>query len=93
MNTNPKLPSPAEVVDRAIAWAEDKPLTVHRIGTYACWNPLLLHRAHTEAVRRYNLARRRSLSWHDDNIYNGVVNALSLAYDNSLRGPRRRRSA
>ena len=93
MITQPKLPTPAQVVDQAIAWAEGRTLRVHRIGAHARWNPQLLHRAHNEAVRRYNLARRRSLSWHDDNVFNGVVNALSLAYDNSLTGPRGRRSA
>lgn len=86
-------PCPAEVVEHAIKLAEAKMLTVHRLGVYARWNPQVLCRAHNEAVRRYNLARRRSLNWHDDNVFNGVLNALNLAYDNALSGPRRQRSA
>lgn len=93
-NTMTDLPSPAEVVDYALALAgpERRKHMVSALGRFAHWNPQLLHRAHNEAVRRSNLAHNRgALNWQDRQRYNGVVNALALAGDRAIVGPPRRR--
>ncbi len=91
--------TPPEVVDYALELTRSgrcKGMVV-LIGDFADWSPQLLHRAHNEAVRRSNLATNRgALNYDDRQAYNGVVNALALAYDRAISGPprgRRKRQA
>jgi hypothetical protein len=84
---------PAEVVDYALVLADRGELNVHKLGTFAGWNPVLLCRAHNELVDRQNLANIHGLSWKELHRYRGVIHALSMAHDNAVAGPRRRRAA
>ena len=84
---------PAEVVDYALLLAERGELTVHTLGTYAGWNPVLLCRAHNEMVDRHNMANIHGQSWQELNRSRGIIHALSMAQDRAVAGPRRRRAA